>query len=135
MQTRQRALVGPGLVAAAGAAAVLLLHVRDPHVPGAYGFCPFYLVTGWWCPGCGGLRAVHELTDGRLTAALGENAVVLVAVAVAVLVWLRRVVGIWRGQADLARPPSPRTVVAIAAICVGFAVVRNTPWGSWLAPS
>ena len=55
-----RSLRDPVLVGAVGLGAVTLLHLHDPHSSGAYGFCPFLLVTGLPCPGCGGLRAVIE---------------------------------------------------------------------------
>ena len=37
----------------------------------------FHAMTGLWCPGCGGLRAVHDLTHGHLVTALHENALVV----------------------------------------------------------
>ncbi|MPZ97381.1 MAG: DUF2752 domain-containing protein, partial [Propionibacteriales bacterium] len=48
----------PLLSGAAVLAAVAVLHVRDPHASGSYGFCPWLALTGTYCPACGGLRAV-----------------------------------------------------------------------------
>ncbi|WP_373279198.1 DUF2752 domain-containing protein [Skermania piniformis] len=128
-------MTGPVSAAVGGAAVLLVLHVRDPHVSGSYGYCPFRLLTGWWCPGCGGLRAVHDLTDGQLVAALGENALALPALLVAAVVWVRHVRAIWRDDQTPIRAPSTDLVLAVSALCVAFAVFRNTPWGQWLAPS
>ena len=62
------------LVAIGGlAAATFALHVRDPHVSHSWGVCPLYVLTGIYCPGCGGLRAVNDLTDGHLGAAASSN--------------------------------------------------------------
>ena len=44
--------------------AAVLLHLRDPHEQGSYGFCPFLALTGHPCPGLRGLRAVNDLTHG-----------------------------------------------------------------------
>ncbi|WP_280364045.1 DUF2752 domain-containing protein [Nocardia wallacei] len=131
-----RGLGQPALVAAGAAAVVALLHFRDPHVPGSYSICPFYALTGWWCPGCGGLRAVHNLTDGRFLDAVHSN-VLLVPLLVGFVLWLGHwAVRNWRGQPGRAFPFSiGRTqLVVILGLFTAFTVFRNTPWGTWLAP-
>ena len=35
--------------------------------------CPFHYITGLYCPGCGSLRAVHQLLHGNLRAAFDLN--------------------------------------------------------------
>ena len=42
-------------------AAAVWLWRRMPHVP-----CLFHVLTGYYCPGCGGTRAVKMLLHGRL---------------------------------------------------------------------
>jgi hypothetical protein len=122
------------MVGALGLGAFALLHFRDPHSSGSYGFCPFLELTGKPCPGCGGLRAVNDLTRGDLVGAISSNilAVALVgALAVAWVVWMVRRL---RGQDVGMIAVGPRTGVAVVVLLVVFGVVRNTPWGSWLAP-
>ncbi|MDP3968935.1 MAG: DUF2752 domain-containing protein, partial [Nocardioides sp.] len=75
---RLRVLAG-GL---AGVGAALLLVVRDPHTPGSFAVCPSALL-GFACPGCGTLRATHDLLTGDLLGALSHNVLTLPA-----LVWL-----------------------------------------------
>ncbi len=108
--------------------------MRDPHESGSYGYCPFQLLTGRPCPGCGGLRAVNLLTDGEFTAAASSNllAVVLVlGASVAWLVWfVRRARGIDAPFLNL----SSRVVVWCAIAAAVFWILRLTPWGAWLAP-
>ncbi|MBB5913377.1 hypothetical protein BJY24_002244 [Nocardia transvalensis] len=131
-----RGLGQPLLVAGAAVGAATLLHFRDPHVSGSYSICPFYALTGWWCPGCGGLRAMHNLTDGRLLDAVQSN-VLLVPLLIGFVVWWvdwsrRRM----RGQAERVLPfriGRTQLWVILAALTV-FTVFRNTPWGHWLAP-
>jgi hypothetical protein len=122
------------MLGAGGIGALALLHLRDPHESGSYGFCPFLLVTGEPCPGCGGLRAMNDLTHGNIVGALSSNAmavVLLVVMAGAWLVWLYRR---WRGDpAPLLALRSP----VLWALVIGFGifgVLRWTPWGVWLRP-
>ena len=62
----RRTLSGQGRLATAAllGLGVALVAAVDPHTSGRYPTCPFHAVTGLWCPGCGGLRAVHDLTHG-----------------------------------------------------------------------
>ena len=47
--------------------------VRNPYESGAFPSCIFYQATGWYCPGCGGLRATHELLHGDVAACSGHE--------------------------------------------------------------
>ncbi|WP_431958283.1 DUF2752 domain-containing protein [Nocardia lijiangensis] len=133
-RTGWRALGLPALAAGAAVGAVVLLHFRDPHVEGSYGICPVYGLTGLYCPGCGGMRAVHNLTDGRLLDSLHSNLLaipLLLAFAVYLGDWAVRA---WRGERPRV-PDLPRPFMwTVLALFVVYSVLRNTPWGSWLAP-
>ena len=95
-----------------------VLSVRDPHVPGAWGFCLFRRVTGLPCPGCGGLRAVNDLAHGDPAAALASNAWVVLSLAGLSLWWLAWVVSRLRG----ARAPLVDHAVRLSLLWgVGFA--------------
>ncbi|MFF2553159.1 DUF2752 domain-containing protein [Nocardia sp. NPDC058058] len=127
----------PLLGGAAVAGGLVLLHFRDPHESGSYGLCPFKEVTGYWCPGCGGLRGLHNLTDGRVLDAIHSN-ILLVPLLLGFLAWwVTWLVSGFRGRTS--PPPLPRVLPRTAlwvtlAFLVLYTVVRNTPWGSWLAP-
>jgi len=95
----------------------------NPAHHGFYPQCVFYRVTGLSCPGCGGLRAAHQLLHGEVAAAFRFNPFVVLALPV---------VGWLIGRRWLGRPPlSHRAVLgwawaAVVALLV-FAVVRNLP--------
>ncbi len=124
----------PMVVGASGLAAVTLLYLRDPHGAGSYGYCPFLLITGRPCPGCGGLRAIHDLVHGDVVAAISSNALVVAAAVTVGALWLGWLVRRWRGVPGGMVQLTERTAWLVLAAAVVFGIVRNTPWGSWLAP-
>ena len=132
--TRLRRMVAPTATIGGLAIATLAVHLRDPHEKGSWGFCPS-AALGFYCPGCGGLRAVNDLTNGDLAAAASSNLVLVVLlpfVVVALVVWtLDR----WQGRTR--RPQwrllRPGVLLLVAALAT-FTVLRNLAAGAWLAP-
>jgi hypothetical protein len=122
-------LLGGGVMLASVA-----LHFHDPHQSGSWGYCPWYLLTGTYCPGCGGLRAVNDLTHGDVLAAASSNLALVVVLPFAVAGLLAWVAARWRGVPLRvgARVAAPVGWSALALLAV-FTVLRNLP-GSWLAP-
>ncbi|HET7690370.1 MAG TPA: DUF2752 domain-containing protein [Nocardioidaceae bacterium] len=126
----------PLVVAGAVGAATVALHVRDPHASGSWGICPLFAATGIYCPGCGGLRAVNDLTNADLLGAASSNLLFVASIPVLAFLWAR-----WFGRSWQGRPAMPgreRSQYLLAAVVVAvllvFTVVRNLPFGSWLAP-
>ncbi|MDQ1294593.1 MAG: hypothetical protein QG608_2478 [Actinomycetota bacterium] len=123
----------PVAVAVAGVLGAVHLALVDPSRPGHYPVCLVLRVTGWYCPGCGGLRAGHELLHGRPMAALGQNALVVLLAPVALLAFAR-----WARDRTVGRPPRGeipvRWLVLVGVLTVGFGVLRNLSACSFLAP-
>lgn len=121
------------MLGAAGAAGVATVALVDPNGASPYPTCPFLAVTGWWCPGCGTLRAVHALTRGDVAAAVDLNVLAVAVLPLLVLAWatwLRSTLGGGMTGRDL-----PRWVAPVVAVVVPlFTLVRNLPVGSALAP-
>ena len=63
-------------VAVAGSLAMLWL--VDPATSGLFPPCPVHYLTGWYCPGCGSLRAIHRLLHGELREAWAMNPLTVV---------------------------------------------------------
>jgi hypothetical protein len=127
-------LRGPAVVGACGVALGAALLLRDPHDPGSWARCPVLLLTGVPCPGCGGLRAAHDLLTGHLGAALSSNAY---AVFTALLMGLAYAA--WVAAAARGRRPTwtDRVPVLAAAWLVGllaFGALRLLPALSVLRP-
>jgi hypothetical protein len=119
-----------------GVAGMILLRVSDPATSGIFPPCPFRYLTGWYCPGCGSLRAIHQLLHGNLRAAWAMNPLTVVllpflsyglASEVLQLVMGRRLPAIWLRA---------NTIRALCVVIVVFGIVRNIPLHPWnlLAP-
>ncbi|WP_141013766.1 DUF2752 domain-containing protein [Nocardioides sambongensis] len=133
-QPRWLRMAPPAMVAGVLGAMTVALHVRDPHSQGSWGLCPSAAV-GFWCPGCGGLRAVNDLTDLRILDAASSNLLFVASIPILAYIFYRWAAGRWT---DRRWDPSERSTnfsaVALIVLMVLFAVVRNTTAGSWLAP-
>jgi len=134
--SRGQRLRAPLAVIGGLGAATVALHFRDPHAQGSWGFCPSRHLLGIDCPGCGGLRAVNDLTDGRILDAASSNLLFFVSVPVIVFFLGRWALDAWRGTR---RTPgwANRHQLPIAAVglvlMVAFTVLRNTDTFAWLA--
>ena len=104
----------------------------DPNQPGHYPTCPFLWLTGWYCPGCGSLRAVHALTHLDVGTALARNPLTVVFVGVLAVLWAS-----WLNRSVTGRPrrvaPAWTLWALLGVVCV-FWVARNLPGMEWLAP-
>lgn len=58
---------------------VAILFFFDPSSYGFYPGCLLHKATGLQCPGCGSLRAMHQLLHGHLSAALHFNALLVLS--------------------------------------------------------
>lgn len=71
------------LAAVAASAAVLtVIGIFDPEKFSFFPKCPFLLLTGLKCPGCGSQRAIHQLLHLHVGEALHYNALAVVALPV-----------------------------------------------------
>jgi hypothetical protein len=133
--SRRERVTAPVLVAGAVLGASVVLHLRDPHQSGSYLFCPWLVLTGTYCPGCGGLRAVNDVTRGDLAAAGSSNLLLVGAIPLLVFMWSRWFLDRWRGVrrvVDQRRGVLWASVFGLASLL--YWVVRNLPGLEWLAP-
>ncbi|MBN1880688.1 MAG: DUF2752 domain-containing protein [Deltaproteobacteria bacterium] len=97
----------------------------DPVTSIIYPPCPFRVLTGWYCPGCGALWAVHELLSGRIISAISSNALAVIAVPILLGAYLERVYWFVTKKRLRKKPLQPIWIWAILAVIIIFAVVRN----------
>lgn len=110
-----------------GAMGLVLLRVYDPAKSVIFPPCPLHYLTGLYCPGCGSLRAVHQLLQGNLREAWAMNPLTCVllpflmyGLASEALLWVR---GRRMPEVFL----SATAIRALCAVIVLFGVVRNLP--------
>ena len=106
------------------AASVTFLYFINPLQQLNWLRCPVNLMTGYYCPGCGSLRAVHALLHGDLLAAVSYNLLAVAALPVLLYFGIRCVVYSSLGRSDPTRI-SPVRAWTIFWIIIAFTVVRN----------
>ena len=128
-----RSLHAPLGTALAAITATAYVGLVDPNEPGHYPTCPFLALTGYYCPGCGSLRAVHELAHGHLAAALGRNVLTVAGIVLLAVIWGRWAVRQWQGRARTTAAPAWATYLLLGVALI-FWLLRNLPVGAALAP-
>ncbi|GAB3205922.1 DUF2752 domain-containing protein [Marinactinospora thermotolerans] len=134
LRRRSHPAAAPLLVGVAGLAAATMVHFVDPNEPGHYPTCPWLMVTGTFCPGCGTMRCVHALTELDLVGALQMNVLtvaLLPFLAVGYVRWLYRS---FRPSQRPARVLHPFWLWVLLVAIVGFWILRNLPFAAFLAP-
>lgn len=100
---------------------LVLLYAENPATSRLYPPCPFRLLTGLHCPGCGSLRALHNLLHGRVQAALSLNPLMVVSLPI---------LGIMLGNpAWIYRRWVPWVSLGVL---VGYGILRNIPFRPFL---
>ncbi len=104
-----------------------VVYFVDPRIQGNYPICPFFGLTGFHCPGCGTLRALHMLLRGDVVAALGYNPFAMLALPFVAYSYIAEAMRAFR------LPTLPRVFLPhqwIWALLIGviaFWTLRNIP--------
>lgn len=107
----------------------------DPVRHSFYPACTFHRLTGFNCPGCGGLRALHQLTHGNILTAFQCNPLFIALLPLLLITGLR-----WftRGREAFDSTVFFRPVIlwTLLALTVLFTILRNLPWPAfaWMSP-
>jgi hypothetical protein len=115
--------------------AALVLFCFDPSGYSFYPVCVFHRSTGLLCPGCGSLRALHQLLHGHLAAAFRDNALLILTLPFVGWWAVRYVVRKVRRQ-PAGLDFSPVWLWCALGAVILFGVLRNLPFPqlAWLAP-
>lgn len=115
-------------IVAMGAAAMLMLDIYDPVTSGVFPPCPLHYLTGWYCPGCGSLRAIHQLLHGNLSAAWALNPLTVLLLPFLAYGTASYALFEIRGQ-HLPRLFLPAVWIrALCAVIILFGIARNIPF-------
>jgi hypothetical protein len=112
------------------AAVAIFLFFFNPASPANQWFpkCPFRLLTGWQCPGCGSTRALYQLLHLHPLAAFKLNPLMVLTLPFIVygFLGLTRSAVLGKPQRRLFIPPV--YLWTWLALLIFFWVFRNTPW-------
>lgn len=117
-------------------AASIVLFLFDPATSKIFPPSPFRLFTGLYCPGCGTLRALHQLLHGHLGKAFGLNPLMVISLPFLAYTYLSY------GFQAINQRSLPQFFIEakwiwfVLQIVIAYWIVRNIPVFpfSWLAP-
>lgn len=123
------------VVTAGSLAAAATLASVDPNEPGHYPTCPFLWTTGLYCPGCGTLRALHDVLHGDPAGALARNPLAVAMMPVLVFAWVCW--GLRLAGYDAPQPTrlDARWIWALLGVVLTYWLLRNVPGWTWLSPA
>ena len=131
---RARRLARPAAVAAVAALGTAYVAAVDPNQAGHYPLCPTYALAGVYCPGCGMLRATHDLAHLDVAGAFARNPLALPIYLGIAWLFVRWVLARWRGEQLRWNPPTWLPAALVVGFVV-FTVARNIPGWTWLSPA
>lgn len=103
------------------------LFIFEPGKSGFFPPCPFRLLTGFTCPGCGATRALHQVLHGHFDTAFTLNPLLLLVLPFLLFGLIRYSVIVMRG--GVPRPVTWPAAYSYATfvVIVSFWIFRNTP--------
>jgi uncharacterized protein DUF2752 len=105
----------------------VMLWFFDPASSGVFPACPLRYLTGLYCPGCGSLRAIHQLLHGNLAAAWAMNPLAVVLLPFLSYELASEALSVWRGRGLPQMFLPAAWIWGLCAVIVLFGVVRNLP--------
>lgn len=126
MTTTARRLVSAAALVFA-AAALRFVYLFDPAKTALLPACPFYWAIGCYCPGCGTLRALHQLLRGHPLAALDLNPLMVLSVPL-LAAYAAALARLELTGARSRQGPVPAWLVwALLVFVLLYSVLRNLP--------
>jgi hypothetical protein len=104
---------------------LLLIYFFFDARKGRFPECPFHLLTGWYCPGCGSQRALSSLLHGNVLEAMHNN--ILMVLFLPLLCYSAFVSLRYAGPQKMKLWYDPLFVKIIFVAVVCFWVFRNIP--------
>ena len=117
----------PLVLGAGTAAGLALLFACDPATTSIYPPCPFRTLTGLRCPGCGTLRALHQLLHGNVMAALRLNPLMVLSLPLLAYCFVGDFVHEVSGYRLPTLRIGPGPVWVLLVVILTFWIVRNIP--------
>lgn len=106
---------------------IVIYTVFNPNSSSYFPKCPFKMLTGFKCPGCGSQRAVHHLLNFNIKNAINENAILVLSIPYIILGFIYDIKKkhtakslIWRKRLF-----GQKAIIAVLTIIIAFWIYRN----------
>jgi hypothetical protein len=119
--------IAVALIAVIALGGLVTLYLFDPATHAFYPVCFLHETTGFLCPGCGTLRALHQLTHGNFAAAWRLNPLVIMLLPVAFWLGVRELISLTTGRRLPGLVTRPIFGWALVGGLVVFGILRNLP--------
>jgi hypothetical protein len=93
--------------------------------------CPIHAVFGYYCPGCGSLRSLHNLLNGHILEAWAYNPLVLCMMPIVILGIINEFYPNRHMELSLIRP---WIIWSMLGVIIIFGILRNTSTYQFLKP-
>ena len=114
----------------------VLLFVYNPSDGRLFPPCPLHKLTGLYCPGCGSLRALHQLLHGHIITAFGLNCLMVLTLPFIIYGLLAQGLRYFFNiRIPVMFIPAP-WIWTLFGLIILYTILRNIPVApfSWLAP-
>lgn len=119
-----------------GVVVSILLYFFFDARKGFFPQCPFYSLTGFFCPGCGSQRAFSALLHGHFLEALHFNLLLILSLPLLIYSLLFHLSDRLREKHKVQKLVySPLFAKALVVLICAFWLLRNVPMFSFLAPT
>ncbi len=102
-----------------------LYYFSNPSGSNYFPKCPFYTLTGFYCPGCGSQRALHQLLHFKIIETLNYNALYILGLGTIIYNILINALNVYFNKNYYNILYHPKTPIIIGIIIVLFWVLRN----------
>ena len=126
-ETAKRQMMAALLWATLAAGAVYL-YLFEPGKSGFFPACPFRMLTGFNCPGCGSTRGLHRLLHGDVVAAFEFNPLLIISLPFLLYALTRYTNAALRGQPLNWNRLNARYISTLIVVIISFWIFRNTPF-------
>lgn len=106
---------------------LIYFYFKNP-AEGFYPPCPFLYFTGFYCPGCGSSRALHQLLHLNIARAFGFNPLMVISIPFVLYLLIAHFDIKVKGRSILRRIPfNKRFYIVMIFVFIGYGVIRNIP--------
>ncbi|MHC1739106.1 MAG: DUF2752 domain-containing protein [Ignavibacteriaceae bacterium] len=102
-----------------------MIYFIDPHQYDVFIPCWFRALTGFDCPGCGGIRGTHDFLHGNFWSALKSNLLLIAAIPIVIYLTIYNVLIVF-SKKRIPKIPMPNWLVySTAFLIILYSLLRN----------